>query len=678
MLKFLVSAIAVTSTASALVRPQPEFTLRDPRQMARHDHLPMLDVHDGARLPGDPKPKRPPAPPPPAVQQKPAPDVMQKPSPGVMKKPAPLLLRDRPTLVPGDFSHPGMIRGLHSHDDHHHDDHHHDDHHTDDHHHDDHRMSPPVRGAKPPPAQIDDDWIFPYHNVKPSAKPTPSFSAGGMKPKPKPKPKSAPMLKLESKPKPKPAPPSRHSLASSSRVDNAYAGVQQQCEMDYARMCQPFQSLPGGHNDILGIPIPMMSPQRPLDTFVVDFFIMEESTETAPRSSSGTRKITASRSGDDDADDYTDDDFADDDVADDDDFSDDDYMKSDGPFSDFFDILMGGARPRARLLGEQPRRILWARDHVNDEPELLLGYGREGDMCLRKNMPRLSRSCQSSLAELEEAADAFDVEDEDGCHMLPIVVMLLLVGLAVRFAARRRMKKRLDSLQTTLTAIHASPELKAKVEAASGVPLPPTLPACRMAQKPWYVKAMCVLGAFAVSFIVVANAFLITGLIVSQIYADSDSDDDSYGVSALLVLAILFTVLTLEIIVVRKMKSAICAYLDSKSDSAVTASSGTSQGGSNGNGNGNGASLPQIFQRIRSVQLSALVPARFRQNSAGEGPQYEPLLSEDNYQDECTEMSAVPTRVTASAPPAAVSTIPVVITPVSYASPRVQGSISML
>merc|ERR1712167_561072 len=115
--------------------------------------------------------------------------------------------------------------------------------------------------------------------------------------------------------------------------------------------------------------------------------------------------------------------------------------------------------------------------------------------------------------------------------------MLLLVGLLVRFAARRRMKKRLDSLQTTLTAIHASPELKAKVEAASGVPLPPTLPACRMAQKPWYVKAMCVLGVFAISFIVVANAFLITALVVSQIQSDDGNDDGSdVGASPLLVL----------------------------------------------------------------------------------------------------------------------------------------------
>lgn len=662
MLKFLVSAIAVTSTASALGRPEPAFTLRDPRQMAR----PQLDIHDGMSLPGDPKPKRPPPPPPPTVQQKPAPGVMQKPAPAVMQKPSPLLLRDRPALIPGEHSRPGFIRALHGHDDHHRND----DHHHDDHHHDDHHMSPPVKGVKPAPVHHDeDDWIFPYHHVKPSNKPSgkpapgvsrkpaPGANAGSMKPKPKPEPNA------------KPKPPSRHSLASSSRVDNAYSGVQQQCEMDYARMCQRSSSLRG--NNVMSLPPLATSPQVPVDTFVLDFLIVDES----PRSPCGTRQTTARSDDDawfdDDDDEIYDDD--DDEIYDDDD--DNNYGMSEDPFSDYFDILLGGARsPAIRRLSEAPRRVLWARDHANDEPELILGFGREGDMCLRKNMPRLSRSCQSSLAELEEAAEAYDLEDEDGCHMMPMIIMLLLVGLLVRFAARRRMKKRLDSLQTTLSAIHASPELKAKVEAASGVPLPPTLPACRMAQKPWYIKAMCVLGLFAVSFIVVANAFLITGLIVSQIYTDTDSDDDSWGVSPLLVLAILFTVLTVEIIVVKKMKTAICAYLDSQSNSTVTASSGTTPGG----GNGNGASLPQIFQRIRSVQLSALVPARFRQTPAGEGPQYEPLLSEDHCQDEYTEMASVPVGVTASAPPAAVSTIPVVMTPVAYASPSVQGSISML
>jgi hypothetical protein len=460
-----------------------------------------------------------------------------------------------------------------------------------------------------------------------------------------------------------------HSLASSSRVDNAYAGVQQQCEMDYAQVCQrPFSELNGG-DSIMSLPPFAMSPQIPMDTFVMDFVIVDESTEIMPlRSPFGTRQTT-SRSDDD----WSDDDWSDDDINDDDYDYDDDYGVNMGRV---FEIFMGGARAsRSRRLGEAPPRVLWARDHANDDPELILGFGREGDMCLRLNSERLSRSCQSSLAELEEAAVAYDLEDEDGCHMLPIFIMLLLIGLVVRFAARRRMKKRLDSLQTTLSAIHASPELKAKVEAASGVPLPPTLPACRMAQKPWYVKVMCVLGVFVVSFIVVANAFLITGLVVSLILSDNVNDDDSYAVapSPWLVLPILFAVLTLEIIVIKKMKSAICAYLDSQSDSSVTASSGTSQGGP-----GTGASLPQIFQRIRSVQLSTLLPARFRQSPTREGPQYEPLLSEDNCQDECTEMSCMPAHLTASAPPAAVSTIPVVITPVTYASPSVQGSISML
>jgi hypothetical protein len=723
MLKFFVSALAVVGSV-AEPQHEPAFTLRDARQMARPlDHgkpkpgpgvgpaygagpaashgsgdMPMVDPNElenmRKNLHGDPRPERPPPPPAPGMLQShedlgivpphgdPRPERPAPPAPGMIQKskPAPESMTKRIPLVPGQHSRPGFNRGLHgdfrrgSSDDHHHDDHHFDH----DEHHDDHRMSQPGRMGKPSPAHQTDeeDWIFPYVGMPPPA---------GSKPKPSPaffKPKPSPGVfvgNAKPKPKPKAKPTPGHSLGTArSQVEQLSSVAQQQCEMDYVRMCSPQTSFLSSTNS-MSRPF-SMSPQNSRDSFMVDAFIIDVPQGMPPRKTPcGTRPTVV---GDDDGDDdYTDDDDAQNDEDDyyysddDDDYDDDaDDISSPGEWMvvDFppFDVVQGflssllGLQSRDAMSSMPPTRVLRA----NEELDLVLGFGQDGDMCLLNNFPLLSNGCQQSVAELQEATDAFDMEEGNGCHMMPVIMVVLFVVLMVRGMRARRMKQRLDSFQTTLAAIHASPDLKAKVEAASGVPLPPTLPKCRMAEKPWYVKALCVVGMFVVSFIIVANAFLITGLIVSQFIATDNNDE----VSPFLVLSILFAVLTLEIIAVKKLKSAVCAYLDS-SNAPATASSGTTTPRS-GN-NGGGASLPQIFQRIRTVQISSLLPARFRPASPSEGAQYVPLLSEENCcQDDCTEMSSM----RASAPPAsAVSTIPVVITPVSYASPSVQSSISM-
>lgn len=553
--------------------------------------------------------------------------------------------------------------------------------------------------------------------VKPKAKPSPPGKmAGGMmakaKPsppgmmgggmKPKPKPKAKPSFKSSSPPFARMG--SESSVSSGSSIDVLADQAQQQCQMDYARLCSPS----AGFSSI-GMPHSRPSLQD-RDMFFMDVILVNE--EPTDVDMPDMPEPCGTKNDDQYDDQYDDDDY----------YEDDDSYKFKTPVMDLVQSLFSGLRLTRPVPGPVPMgmtpsvssvpRKLWAQtqpqtfisqDYIiidEEESPLALGFGSDGDMCMLDNFERLSTSCQDSIDDLTMMIDDFDMDDEEGCPVMPFVLLMLVLMLAVRCIARRRMVERRDSIQTTLAAIHASPDLKAKVEAASGMPLPPTLPACRsrmavaMAAQPWYVKVLYVLGMFVVSFLIVANAMLITGAIVNGIYMDQEEDP-----SPVVVLLLLFSVLTLEVVLVKRLQMAICAYLASPSAPA-TASSGTSptsstssEGGgsspSNGGGGGGGVQLPQIFQRMRAVQLTSLLPARFSSSSSSSssGPQYQPLLSEEDYEEQeqqhqhrggNTEMMLV----SASAPPSSsssspVSTIPVVVAPIGYAPSNVQSSISM-
>ena len=486
------------------------------------------------------------------------------------------------------------------------------------------------------------------------------------------------------KPKPKPSPKTKPHVGERD-INMAAFDVQDQCQMDYARLCSSRSSY--------GIP-------KPRDSFMVDVWVADDKHMHAPQPCA----MGAKKSDDDDVfyndgdDDYPNDDDDDSDDGEDDDDNDDNFETNifvyNNPLLDIVQDMFSSLRLttpiRPELEIRTPRnaadpaygltpRALWL---VEPEPEpdygVGLGFGSDGDMCLLDNIDHLSPTCQASINNLQNMIDNLDVDDDEGCPMMPFILLFLLLTLFLRCIARRRMLKRQDSLHTTLAAIHASPELKAKVEAASGIPVPPTLPACRagraMAQQPWYVKALCVVGFLGVSFLVVVTAMLITGAIVNSIY-DNDSDDDN--ASPIVVLAILFSVLTLELLIVKRLRMALCSYLNSSPN--VTASSGTSLDESGENGGGIRSTLPEIFQRMRSVQISSLLPNRTRSfSSSSSGPQYEPLLSEEERDNTDVMMVQVP----ASAPPASatnmrITTIPVVVSPIDAPS-NVQGSISML
>lgn len=629
-MKFILSLVSILSVGA--IRPQPEFTLRSPEEMTRplptrgrpmpeHLNVPESILFDdrvgrGVDLPhGDPKPKRPPKPEP--ARLRPAVGNAQL-SP----------FHDEDFILPTapramEHGRPA-IRGLHA-----------------DHHHDGKDTIQPFPLPKRPPVSP--------HKPKP-------LEMGGAKPKPQPK------------AKPKPEPKRKvNSLMQEPDVDMMTFETQQQCQMDYARLCSPVSSYAQFHQIM----------PRPQDSLIVDFFVVDEVDVPCD-----LQDQTSVDGDDDDA-------YEDDDDAYDDDGN--DVIVAQSPLMDIVENMFSSfgfatpLQPRVPIqstrsvAGPIPNyasRSLRLTEPNVDPMDTYIGFGFDGDMCLLDNFELLSPQCKSSINNLQVYIDEIDVDDDSGCHLLPFILLLLLFSLLLRCIARRRMMRRQDSLHKTLAAIHASPELKAKVEAASGIPVPPTLPACRartaMAQQPWYVKVCCVVGLFGMCVLLSITAMLITGAIVNGIY-DNDSDDDN--ASPIVVLAILFCVLTVEVLLVKRLRMAICAYLNSPSQGA-TASSGTSSNGSEVSGS---FRLPEVFQRMRSVQISSLLPSRSRSfSSSSSGPQYEPLLSEEEKDD--TELVMV--RVPASAPPAmssssCVTTIPVVVSPID-ASSNVQSSISML
>jgi hypothetical protein len=647
-MKFQLFLSIVLSASVEAIRPQPEFTLRSPEQMARPlplkgrpmpEHLKeperfgkMISVD---RPDPDPRPKRPSRP-----------DIMPlKPSPATHHEDVPLKGKIQPPLPERVRS---AVRSLHS-------DHHHDvrltHHHRDD------------------DGYNKDDDRDVHHGFFPTPKISPV-------PPQKPKPPVRGDVKPKPKAKPKPNPITKNTLMQESDIDMLSLNVQQQCQMDYARLCSSRSNYLWTQQNV-----PRLS-----DPFVVDFFVFDGVMDVdEPQPCDLMEAETDNEDGDNDVNDDGD---VDDDDDDDDDVDDDGYYDDDDneivDFSPLLRIaqnLFPSLRPTqpfpSYAQNDAPRNIdrplpVFSRSLEMMEPIIpSLGFGFDGDMCLFDNIDRVSPQCQASIDDLQVYVDDMDFDDDSGCPILPFILLLLFVTLILRCIARRRMLQRQDSLHKTLAAIHASPDLKAKVEAASGIPVPPTLPASRariaMAQKPWYVKLCCVAGCLATGFLMAVTSLLITGAIVNGIY-DNDSDDDD--AAPIVVLAILFSVLTVEVLLVRRLRMAVCAYMDSSAPT-VTASTGSSSSGSRINGN---FRLPEVFQRMRSVQISNLLPSRSRSlSSSSSGPQYEPLLSEEEKDD--TEVMMV--DVVASAPPARVTTIPVVVSRID-ASSNVQSSISML
>lgn len=105
-----------------------------------------------------------------------------------------------------------------------------------------------------------------------------------------------------------------------------------------------------------------------------------------------------------------------------------------------------------------------------------LGYGAEGDMCLYVNFDRLAEPCQSSVADLYDLREQYWEEQqiEQGPHHPHGAMVLLLLAVVFLFACARRYlgRQRRQQLRSLLTALHTNPDVKAMVEAQTGVQVP--------------------------------------------------------------------------------------------------------------------------------------------------------------------------------------------------------------
>lgn len=606
-------------------------------------------------------------------------------------------------VVPGRLSRPSplSIRSLHGNDDHHHgpDDHHHgpDDHHLHGHH-DDH-MPPPVVFPDPP------------HLHGSSPPPRPRMDVGLMKPKPSPT--TVPKAKPKPKPKPKPEPKHKHSAMSTSQFypvgewngEDLREEARQQCQMDIAQFCSSGNPIYKVRDADM---LPSFDNSVFFDVVMVDS-VTEERTPSG-RKGGNTYQTDDAEDSDDDVDDnyYQDDDRSDEvDILR---FGDiampplgmlSSLLASVGflppsspmvvPLSGFDDDqssrgslsvpMSRGTQPRM-MVKEEEMPPMW-NDGLDMMPPV---WEDENDMCLQANFERLSPQCQDAIVRYIDFSDDVDNDEDMRCVLIPLVLSLLFLLMVLRCVARRRGAQRKDTLQTTLAAINANPELKAKVEAASGVPVPPPLPSCRAVnagsrcslartEQPCYVRALGALGVLMLSLLIVLSSMLVTGAIVNYVYVQTEEPP-----SRVLVMLILFCVTTLLLLLARAIR-ALCAPTTAPLATASTGTSSSPNGGSR-------SSLPEIFHRMRAVQLSSLLPSSFSSSpsSSSLAPQYQPLLSDEDYELEEQQQQRLPadgaemTVLLASAPPSTsvATTIPVVVAPAGYARPNVQSTISML
>jgi len=114
-----------------------------------------------------------------------------------------------------------------------------------------------------------------------------------------------------------------------------------------------------------------------------------------------------------------------------------------------------------------------------------LGFGADGDMCLYRNMDRLSPACSSAVSDLYKLRETYWREYQDQQFGPPphLGCGLVVIGLlaAVLVARRYFGYKRRQQVRSLLTALHTHPDLKARVETETGisVPMPYTGHCCR-------------------------------------------------------------------------------------------------------------------------------------------------------------------------------------------------------
>lgn len=276
-------------------------------------------------------------------------------------------------------------------------------------------------------------------------------------------------------------------------------------------------------------------------------------------------------------------------------------------------------------------------DLSNPAPTFL-GYGQDGDMCLMANYDSLSISCQSAIDDAYALRDEYVSEEGhgNGCAFAAgVFATLALVAIVLCLAKNRRQK-----LISTLKAIHNDPELKARVEAASGIPVPQ--PCCAQNNSQPCRGRKCVIGLFrvlltlALSFFLVHMAASFTLAIVNGMVSTDEETGETVGPTPVSVLLIFISFLLVEILMIVAFKRCLAGCIARRRQGAYAAS-GTSSSPTPPGNHGFGRYFAAIPLPSRRFSF-------FRSNPANNG--YSPLMTDE---ENNTEMIQSPT-VVASAP----------------------------
>jgi hypothetical protein len=265
-------------------------------------------------------------------------------------------------------------------------------------------------------------------------------------------------------------------------------------------------------------------------------------------------------------------------------------------------------------------------------------------MCLMAHYDSLSAPCQSSVDDAYVLREEYVSEEpHSGCAFaLGVLSTLALVSIVLLISRRRRQK-----VAATLKAIHNDPELKARVEAASGIAVPH--PCCAKAEQTTTETsrgAKCltvfvrIMVTFAVSFLLVHLAARATLAIANEmVYTDAETGE-TFEPKPVSVLLIFISFLLVEILMVVALKRCLVAYVTRRRRNAF-ASSGTSPTAPSSSPSTNGG-----FGRfVPSMSLPSRRFSFFRTTPSTHV--YAPLMTDE---ESHTEMIQSPSIVVASAP----------------------------
>lgn len=260
-----------------------------------------------------------------------------------------------------------------------------------------------------------------------------------------------------------------------------------------------------------------------------------------------------------------------------------------------------------------------------------LGFGASGDLCLYENVQSLSQPCMQSVADLYQLRENYwnDYTETQQPHhdggFIFVFACLFFLGVLVKkimIAPRRK------HMRMFLQSLNGNPELKAQVERELGVSVPVTKePCCGGARNSFVVRLLKAVGIIAASLFV--SFFIsITSLEMTAAAVDSLEQSSNEPVSPFAVIAILFSIVSVEILfllaAVRGLRYMYSTYHERPAifDTAPPADGGNGgtplvsyphsyaqpvSGNSNTNNGGNLAYLPiSWYQEYVSPRLTSL------------------------------------------------------------------------